>query len=167
MTGLEVIVSSIRSPFRQLKQAHGERPHDAVAVASNARFRFNDSAWPIVVVTLPADLGALEEFRAYLDQVTACHERGRFALVVDARTTAPLSSTQRHLLAAARSSDEERLPGVLCARAGVVVSDDLRRSMEAVSWLCPPSYPYASFSSLRDAIAWAAASLARADRSRP
>jgi hypothetical protein len=127
---------------------------------------FDDSAWPLVSVT--AGVGRDEEVDAHLlhqlDCITACHLRGAFALVVDLRGLTPLTSTRRHLLAAARAADEGRFPGVHVARAFVASADQQRRALTAIRWLSPSGYPVEVFTNRGDAAAWCCACLAAPKR---
>jgi hypothetical protein len=139
------------------RQRASAQPESPPAV----RYNIDDSRWPVVVATVPEDLGSAEQFRAWLDEISALHQRGGMAVVVDLRALRGLSAPYRHALAAAASSDEEKFPCLLRARAWVVGSTEMSLSLSAVSWLAEGQCPQATFGNVDDAVVWCCASFAR------
>lgn len=74
-------------------------------------YTYDDSCWPILVVTAPARAVEDAELRMHLKRLGAYLERGPCAVVVDLSHAPPQTLRQATLTAQARADDEKRWPG--------------------------------------------------------
>ncbi len=122
---------------------------------------YDESRWPIVVVTLPASTPSLDDFQRRLDRLSLYHERGEpWGLIIDTRYTPPMPAAHRRLLAQQLDRDTRRYP-MQMSRCAVVVESGVARSViAAVAWRQRSPYQMEPFSSMDEAVAWMQAELA-------
>jgi hypothetical protein len=121
---------------------------------------YDDSAWPLVRIRLPAELAA-SEFEASLDYIDSLFLRGqRFAVLLDVRDAPPLSAPQRKLVADRSNAMYARYPTRLAGMALMLSSALQRGIFTAIRWLIPRGYPTRAFAGTVEAERWLRAQLA-------
>ncbi len=130
------------------------------ADATSARTAFDDSRWPIVVATLPPTPLDRPGFEEHCAKLFSYFEREQsFAWIFDARNAAPLSATQRRIIAEMTDHYTARYPQVKCVVAVVLSSAVQRGIVKAINWLMQRPVPTEIFGTLEEAIAWSKGAL--------
>lgn len=116
---------------------------------------YDTSEWPLLRVTMPRDGltdSEVDAHVAYLEQTLQAGQR--FALLIDARRSQPLSARGRQAIGKLLSRSFQRHPFVL-AGIGVVLSSAIERGvLTAISWAAGRTYPQRSFATPEEAAAW-------------
>lgn len=124
--------------------------------------RFDDTRWPVVVVTLPRVPLTPRAFDAHCQQISSYFERGQpFGLVVDAGNAPPLSPDQRRRVAELSDRFSAKYPRVKHVIAVVVASAVHRGIVKTITWLTQQPVPTAVVASVREGQAWVSKRLAR------
>jgi serine/threonine protein kinase len=126
---------------------------------------FDDSRFPLIVVTLVGRLTDVE-YAAYLDDRTArLIDRGEvYALVYDGAGIVEMAPSTRRLQAGWINRHRAAISALNQGCGFVFGSARLRGLLTAVHWVSPPPYPYAVFSRRADAMKWCLDRLAEVDR---
>ena len=127
------------------------------------RTHFDESRWPVVIVTpppTPLDEAGLE---AHCKQAFGYFERGQsFAWVFDVRKAAQLTASQRRIIAEATDASRMRHPDLSCAAAVILSSAVQRGVVKAINWMTRQPVPTEVFATVEQGVAWASAYLATA-----
>lgn len=120
-----------------------------------ARPRYDESEWPLVVVTMPKTAMSRDEFEGHLARIASYYGRGPFGLLVDTRDSFPLDANQRRLVADEIEQNEARYPKTLRGVAVVMTSAVQRGVLRAITWLTTnPKFEMEPFASLDEAKTW-------------
>ena len=129
---------------------------------SGPRVDIDESKWPRVYATWPAQPLDDDAFAEMVRTMSALSERGqRYVVIHDARRAARPTPTQRAFAAAQQKRDAERNARLLVGIALVVSSPLIASVVTAINWIAPPPYPQKIFSSVAEAEAWAGEQLAK------
>ena len=115
---------------------------------------YDDSEWPIFVVTLPRTALSPTAFQTHLDRCGEPYKRGQPFCMLVTGDHPPLSAVQRKAVADAMKDHDRRHPGLMRGCAIVHRSAIARGVITAVTWLAPPPYPLAAFADMPKAKAW-------------
>lgn len=119
-----------------------------------ANVSYDESGWPIVMVTMPPYELTTNDFRSFLDHLTAYHERGqRFGLCFDIGG-APAPDAERRRLMAERVDADIRRYGRVCPSAIVTKSALQRAALKTMTRLVRTPYPMAAFATKERAVEW-------------
>jgi hypothetical protein len=133
-----------------------------VTVSQRPRVSIDESRWPVVMATWPADVMDDAEFNDMVATMSGFSKRGQpFVVVHDARRASRPTPKQRAHAAQQQKADETWTRKSLRAVALVVSSPLVAGVATAINWISPPPYPQKFFSSLAEAQAWAAEQLHR------
>jgi hypothetical protein len=131
--------------------------------------RYDDSEWPLVIVTMPKSAMSRDEFEAHLARIGSYYPRGAFGLLVDTRDAFPLDANQRRMVADEIELNEVRYPRTMLGCAVVMTSAVQRGVLRAIKWLTSPKFEMEPFADVAEARTWLrtkiGASRARATRS--
>jgi hypothetical protein len=118
--------------------------------------RFDETAWPFVIVRWPPQTLSGSEFSAALARVSRYFDRGQhFGLVMDIRQAPMLSAERRRLIAEKIDEDRRLYAGRLVAIAIVTSSSFHRGIMNAINWLRQhPDPPMQGFADVAEALTW-------------
>jgi hypothetical protein len=118
-------------------------------------YTHDESAWP-VVVACPVGESTDGDVEEYVRRHDALVARGEAHVVVmDSRQGKLMRPEHRKRLAAWIASHAAELRKCRMGLAFVSNSALVRGMLTATYWLSPPPYPYRTFSSLDEAMAWA------------
>jgi hypothetical protein len=118
--------------------------------------KFDESRWPIVVVTLPTQALAGAAFEKYLSDVGRYYQRGpAFGLVVDIRQAPPFNAGQRRRIGEEIDLAAREHPTVRVVQGIVLASAVQRGIVNAINWLTKKPGQTAVFATVDDAVAWA------------
>ena len=122
---------------------------------------FDESQWPLVRVTVPADvdLCGVEGYLAHVDRLLA--RRQPYVIVLDARGSQAMDAPCRQLLRDHRRRIFIEAQRYQLAMAFVVESAIQRAILGAILWVAPEPSPSKTFRTAEDAEAWATAHLKR------
>ena len=122
---------------------------------------YNETRWPIVLITAPKDVTA-EDFDDHLRNIERYYDRGEpFALVLDMRGSTEIGPDRRKRIADLIQRKEAVFPATSAGsgvRRGLRVSADHREGM----WFFPPDWPMRPFNTSESALYWADRQLLRA-----
>ena len=125
-------------------------------MSTNQPVRYDDSKWPVLLVTLPeADLSGARML-AHLDHMSSLTARGTpYVAIIDVRLSPALSAQSRRLTAERMDQDDEAHPGVLLG-VGIVLATSVHRGIfKAMTWLSRSPRPFEAFTDLEEAAKWA------------
>jgi hypothetical protein len=132
-----------------------------VFVSTSARSKFDDSRWPVVVITLPPEPLDGPAFDEHCGNMFSCYERGQsFGWVIDARKGAQLTAAQRRTIAEKNDAHTAKHPHVKCFVAVVVSSAVQRGIVRAITWMTRQPVPTLVCASVEEGMAWVRKSLA-------
>lgn len=117
---------------------------------------YDDSKWPVLLVTLPeADLSGAAML-AHVDQMSSFTARGTpYVAVIDVRGAPALTAQSRRLAADRMDQDDDAHPGVLLG-LGIVLATSIHRGVfKAMAWLSRSPRPFEAFTSVEEAVKWA------------
>jgi hypothetical protein len=115
---------------------------------------YDESEWPIFIVTLPRTPLSPSAFRAHLDRCGEPYKRGQPFCMLITGDHPPLTALQRKAVADAMKEHDQRHPGVMLGCAIINRSVFARGVITAVTWLAAPAYPFAVFPDAPKAKAW-------------
>jgi hypothetical protein len=116
--------------------------------------RVDESSFPLVVVSLPAEWSDAE-WDAYLAQMRRFPtRRERYVTLTDARGAGTPSAAQRKRAAEVMAEDAALSKRFNVANALVFESAILRGMVTAITWLTPPPVPMQTFATPRQACEW-------------
>jgi hypothetical protein len=121
---------------------------------------YDDSSWPIVVVTTPKYVMLPDEHALYLDRLSGYHRRGQlFGFVFDVRQSPAPTAEQRRQLAERIDRDAAQF-GHRAPVALVVSSSVQSGVVKVIQWMLREPHPVEVFTSVEAAKAWLSASFA-------
>lgn len=122
--------------------------------------QYDDSSWPIVVVTTPKYVMLADEHSAYLDRLSAYHRRGQlFGFVFDVRQSPAPTAEQRRQLA--ERIDRDTVQFGRRAPVALVVSSSVQSGViKVIQWMLREPHPVEVFTSVEAAKAWLMATFA-------
>ncbi len=125
-------------------------------MSPNHQVSYDDSKWPILLVTMPELDMSGAPMLAHLDRMSSYAQRGMpYVAVVDVRLSPSLSAQSRRLVAERMDQDDEEHPGVLLGM-GIVLATSIHRGIfKAMTWLSRSPRPFEAFTTIADAQAWA------------
>jgi len=116
--------------------------------------QFDDSSWPIVVVTTPKYVMLPDEHSEYLDRLSSYHERGQFfGFVFDVRLSPAPPAEQRRQLAERIDRDAATF-GRRAPVALVVASAVQSGVIKVIQWMLREPHPVHLFTTVEAARAW-------------
>lgn len=116
--------------------------------------RFDESSWPIIVVTTPKYVMIPEEHTRYLDRISAYHRRGQLiGFVFDVRLSPPPPAEQRRQLAERIERDAARY-GHRAPVALVVASAIQCGVIKVIQWMLREPHPVETFTTVEAAKQW-------------
>jgi hypothetical protein len=116
--------------------------------------RYDETEWPLVIVTMPRAAMTHEEFEDHLTHIATYYQRGAFGLLVDTRDSFPLDANQRRMVADEIEVNEARYPRTNRGVAVVMTSAVQRGVLRAITWLTSPKFEMEAFSNLEEAKTW-------------
>lgn len=116
--------------------------------------RYDDSEWPLVIVTMPRSAMSRDEFDAHLARINSYYPRGAFGLLIDTRDAFPLDANQRRMVADHIERNEARYPRTLLGCAVVMTSAIQRGVLRAIKWLTSPKFELEPFADVDEAKTW-------------
>jgi hypothetical protein len=116
--------------------------------------RYDESEWPLVIVTMPRAPMSRDQFEAHLERISSYYRRGPFALLIDTRDAFALDANQRRMVADEIELNQERYPRTLLGCAVVMTSAVQRGVLRAITWLTNPRFEVEPFSDLDEAKTW-------------
>jgi hypothetical protein len=122
---------------------------------------YDDSKWPLVIVTMPKQTMSAAAFTAFMDRISGFFEHGRFVLMIDARDMFMLNADQRRLIADRIDADDARYPGRVLAVAVLMSSAMQRGVFKAIKWLKRTNFEMSAFSDPAEAEVWLNTQLAQ------
>jgi hypothetical protein len=129
-----------------------------------ARATVDDSKWPRVYVTWPAEPMQDEEFESAVLAMSELLARGkRYVIIHDARRAVRPTPKQRAFAAAQQKHDAEGTRRLIAGVALVTASPVIAGVLTAINWIVPPPYPMKTFSTMAAAETWATAQLEKQD----
>jgi len=116
--------------------------------------RFDESRWPVVLITTPPYILDESAFLQYVDRLSSYHDRGEmFGFIFDVRQSPAMPADQRRLIAE-RIDRDAAYYGRRCPCA-LVVSTPLQRGVvKVVMWLLRDPHPVEVFITVEAAEAW-------------
>lgn len=125
-------------------------------MSSQLQVRYDESKWPVLVVTLPDEELMGKEMQAHIDRMSSFTYRGvPYVQVIDVRVSPSLSAQSRRATAERLDHDDDAHPGVLLG-VGIVLATSLHRGIfKAMSWLSRSQRPFEAFTDLEEAMTWA------------
>jgi hypothetical protein len=131
---------------------------------SGARVEIDESKWPIVYATWPAQQLDDEAFEAMVLAMSGFNQRGQpYVVIHDARRAARPTPKQRAFAAERQRLDAEVARKWLRGAALVVSNPLIAGVVTAINWIVPSPYPQKTFSAMADAEAWVRQRLAATD----
>ncbi len=117
---------------------------------------YDDSAWPILVITMPDQELIGAEMLEHIDHMSAFTRRGiPYVKIIDVRVSPSLSAQSRRIAAERLDQDDEAYPGVLLG-VGIVLATSLHRGIfKAMTWLSRSTRPFEAFMTVEEAVTWA------------
>lgn len=129
--------------------------------ASSEGSEFDESRWPIVIVTTPRQIMNTETFDEHCRKTFAYYDRGQdFALVFDVRNSPPLPAAQRRIVAEHLDRRHAQHPNVRLVTAIVVSSAVQRGVVKAILWLTRQPVPTEVVATIGEAVTWCQKALA-------
>jgi hypothetical protein len=125
-------------------------------MSGNSSTTYDESQWPVLIVTKSPGEQSDQEFIAHLDTLRSYFQRGaRFGLVMDVRHS-PILSADRRRMTAERMEEDIRKFGPLLVGVALVLSSPIARGMlTALRWLRPsPDPPMMPFATVAPAATW-------------
>ena len=120
-----------------------------------ARFEFDERAFPILVVTCPPSCSD-QEFKAFLERTGALYSRGqKFVQVFDCMQGGAVSARQRGWQADFNKKYDAQIREMNLGMAFAMSSAMTRGVLTAILWLSPLPCPHAVRSDVAQAIEWA------------
>jgi hypothetical protein len=117
--------------------------------------RFDDSEWPLFLVTMPnASMSAAEQDENLGRLEEPFTRQQPFAILVDASNAPPMTAVERQAVAVRMRESQARHPGLLQGLALVVPSRLQQGIFTAILWIVRPQYPTASFLEVAQAKVW-------------
>jgi hypothetical protein len=117
---------------------------------------FDESRWPIIVITLPAVALDGDAFEKYLADVSQYYGRGQsFGLVFDIRQAPPLSAPQRRRISEEIDRSAREHAAIRVVQGIVIVSAVQRGIVKAINWLTRQPVETSVFGSVDEAVSWA------------
>lgn len=118
--------------------------------------RYDESKWPWVVVTMPAEPLTDDAFAEHLQRISSYFTRGaRFGLVMDARKVAAPLNQERRRQVAELIDREVAAHGEHLIGTAVVLSSAVGRGVfKVIQWTTRSNHPMMSFDSVEPALAW-------------
>ena len=130
-------------------------------MSTSARSKFDDSRWPVVVVTPPVEPLDEPAFDEHCRNTFSYYERGQsFGWVFDARNAAQLTAAQRRSIAEQIDGYTAKYPNLKCFVAVAVSSAVQRGIVRAIIWMTRQPVPTLVCASVEDGVAWVGKSLA-------
>jgi hypothetical protein len=133
--------------------------------------RFDDSAWPLLVVQLPPLLNNMTAIGSIIDGFDRAYRRSApFASVTDASLVARFPGTLERKALLDWVGSEARIEtarGLSIATGLVLPSGPMRAFMSAINWVRRPTTPQRVTSSLEEAIEWCGERLQEAGLTSP
>jgi hypothetical protein len=120
----------------------------------SSRPSYDESEWPIFIVTLPRAPLSAPAFQAHLDRCGEPYKRRKPFCMLITGDHPPLSALQRKAVADAMKEHSRRYPGLMLGCAIINRSAFTRGVITAVTWLAKPAYPFAVFPDAPKAKAW-------------
>jgi hypothetical protein len=119
------------------------------------------SAWPLMIITLPAGNIPDDEVVSLLNKYTQIIKEKvePYALVMDVSKTAKLNLKQRKMLVDQMKANKEFTEKYCKGNALVFKSALLQGILTAMFWIFKPKYETKIFTQVPDAIAWAQSKL--------
>ncbi|HEX3774854.1 MAG TPA: hypothetical protein VHV51_10350 [Polyangiaceae bacterium] len=116
---------------------------------------YDESQWPILLVTLPERELEGAAFYAHIEKMSSFVRRGvPYVQLIDVRKSPSLSANSRRLVAERMDHDEEAYPGILLG-VGIVLSTTMHRGIfKAMSWLTRRPRPFEAFTEISEATSW-------------
>lgn len=128
---------------------------------------FDETRWPIVVVTLPTRALEGVDFDRYVADLSRYHDRGQaFGCVFDIRNAPTFTAAQRRVIADAMTRQSAKHAKIKFVIAVVIASAIQRGVVKAITWLTPQPAPTGVFGTVEEAVAWAQRSLVSAEPDR-
>ena len=124
------------------------------APADSSSPSYDESEWPIFMVTLPRVVLSASAFRQHLDRCGEPYKRGEPFCMLITGDHPPFSALQRKAVAEAMRAHNQLHPGLMLGCAIVNRSAVARGIITAVTWLAKPTYPFAVFPDATKAKAW-------------
>lgn len=126
-------------------------------MSTNAsKARFDESRWPVVVVTLPVEPFDGPSLTKYLADAKRYYTRGQhFGFVFDIRNAPPMSASQRRVIADEIDHSAHEFPTIRTVQAVVIASAVQRGIVKAINWLARQPVPTEVFATVEEAVAWA------------
>ena len=122
-------------------------------IASKARF--DESRWPVVVVTLPVEPLEGEALTKYLAEAKRYYTRGQsFGFVFDIRNAPPMTASQRRIIAEEIDRAAHEFPTIRAVQGVVIASAVQRGIVKAINWLARQPAPTEVFATVEEAVAW-------------
>ena len=124
-------------------------------------FRFDESRWPLVVVTFPHSVG-VDSCRAFFEQLLAMARRGeKIGYLMDLRKFNPLTAQPalRKLAADTFVDRRPELARVTVCEARVTDGTISRGVLTAFDWMTGQKWPCENFGSMHEAERWVRAQL--------
>ena len=124
------------------------------AVASDPQF--DESRWPIVVITPPSEPLSGPAFAKYLADTSRYYMRGQsFGFVFDIRAAPPLTAAQRRMIADEIDRSAREFPAIRVVQGIVIASAVQRGIVKAITWLARQAVPTGVFATVEEAVVWA------------
>src|SRR5689334_13107780 len=118
--------------------------------------KFDESRWPVVVVTPPAHPLEGAAFEKYLVDVSRYYKRGQaFGLVFDIRRAPPLNAAQRRRISEEIDRSATEYPAIRVVQGIVLASAVQRGIVSAITWLTKQPVTTAVFADVDEAVIWA------------
>jgi hypothetical protein len=122
-------------------------------IASKARF--DESRWPVVVVTMPVEPLEGAAFTKYLADAQRYYTRGQhFGFVFDIRNAPLMSASQRRMIADEIDRAAREFPTIRAVQGVVIASAMQRGIVKAINWLARQPAPTEVFATVEEAVAW-------------
>jgi len=115
--------------------------------------QYDESGWPIIVVTLPARSLNDGEFLDSLNVLSDYSRRGRIGFVLDVRNC-PLLSADRRRSIAERMDQDAKIHGYKCPVAIVLNSSIQVGVVQVLSWLAQTKPLISMFGNVDEARVW-------------
>jgi hypothetical protein len=120
--------------------------------------RFDDSAWPLLIVNLPPLLNNMTAIRSMIDGFDAAYRRHEpFASVTDASLVVKFPGALERKALLDWVGSEKRIEtarGLSIATGLVLPSGPMRAFMSAINWVRRPTTPQKVTETLEEAVEW-------------